>query len=130
MSEKYTAREFYKSVIEKFGAESVEGAYALAKIAQMDTRLESRKGKETEAQKESKALMEKIVATFEAGVIYTAAQVGAESGISTMKASSILRKAVDAGILTQTEVKIKASKAEGVKGGKVKGYSLKVETEG
>ena len=64
------------------------------------------------------------------GVIYTAAQVGAEFGISTQKASPILRKAVEAGILTQTEVKIKASKAEGVKGGKVKVYALKVESEG
>lgn len=124
MSEKYTAREFYTSVIEKLGAESVEGAYAQAQIAKLDEKLASRKGKLTEAQMETAALAEQIFASFEAGVVYTAAQVGTEFGISTAKASSILLKGVKAGRLAQSEVKIKACKAEGIKGGKVKGYAL------
>lgn len=124
MSEKYTAREFYTSVIEKLGAESVEGVYAQAQIAKLDAKLADRKGKLTEAQKETAALAEQIFASFEAGVVYTASQVGTEFGISTAKASSILLKGVKAGTLVQSEVKIKACKAEGVKGGKVKGYSL------
>lgn len=127
MSEKYTAREFYTSVIEKLGAESVEGAYAQAQIAKLDEKLASRKGKMTEAQMETAALAEKIFASFESGVVYTASQVGTEFGISTAKASAILRKGVEAGTLVQSEVKIKACKAEGIKGGKVKGYAL---TEG
>lgn len=129
MSEKYTAREFYKSVIEKLGAESTEGVYAQAQIEKLDAKLADRKGKLTEAQKETAALAEKVIASFESGVVYTASQVGAEFGISTQKASSILRKGVEAGALVQSEVKIKASKAEGIKGGKVKGYAL-AETAG
>lgn len=124
MSDKYTAREFYTSVIEKLGAESVEGAYAQAQIAKLDEKLAARKGKLTEAQKETAALTEQIFASFEAGVVYTASQVGADFGISTAKASAILRKGVEAGTLAQSEVKIKACKAEGIKGGKVKGYAL------
>lgn len=124
MSEKYTAREFYTSIIEKLGAESVEGAYAQAQIAKLDEKLASRKGKLTEAQMETAALAEQIFASFEAGVAYTASQVGAEFGISTAKASSILLKGVKAGRLVQSEIKIKACKAEGRKGGKVKGYTL------
>lgn len=124
MAEKYTAREFYASVIEKLGAESVEGIYAQAQIAKLDAKLADRKGKLTEAQKETAALAEKIFASFEAGVVYTASQVGAEFGISTAKASSILLKGFKAGRLAQSEVKIKACKAEGIKGGKVKGYAL------
>ena len=127
MSEKYTAREFYASVIEKLGAESVEGAYAQAQIAKLDEKLAARKGKLTEAQKETAALAEQIFASFEAGVVYTASQVGIDFGISTAKASAILRKGVETGTLVQSEVKIKACKAEGIKGGKVKGYTL---TEG
>ncbi len=127
MSDKYTAREFYTSVIEKLGAESVEGAYAQAQIAKLDEKLAARKGKLTDAQVETAALAEKIFASFEAGVAYTASQVGAEFGISTAKASSILLKGVKAGRLVQSEIKIKACKAEGIKGGKVKGYTL---TEG
>lgn len=127
MADKYTAREFYTSVIEKLGAESVEGVYAQAQIAKLDEKLAARKGKMTDAQIETAALAEKIFASFEAGVVYTASQIGAEFGISTAKASAILRKGVEAGTLAQSEVKIKACKAEGVKGGKVKGYAL---TEG
>ena len=132
MSEKYTARNFYKSVIEKLGAESIEGVYAQAQIEKLDAKLADRKGKLTEAQKETAALAEQIVGSFEAGVVYTASQVGADFGISTQKASAILRKAAEAGTLIQSEVKIKASKAEGIKGGKVKGYALveSAETEG
>ena len=132
MSDKYTAREFYTSVIEKLGVESVEGAYAQAQIAKLDERLAIRKGKMTDAQMETAALAEKIFASFEAGVAYTASQVGAEFGISTAKASSILLKGVKVGRLVQSEIKIKACKAEGRKGGKVKGYTLieSAETEG
>lgn len=122
-----TMREFLKSAIEKFGAESEEGVFAQAQITKMDEKLAARKGKMTDAQIETAALAEKIFASFEAGVVYTASQVGTEFGISTAKASSILRKGVEAGKLIQSEVKIKACKAEGIKGGKVKGYTL---TEG
>ena len=124
MADKYTAREFYTSVIEKLGAESVEGAYAQAQIAKLDEKLAARKGKLTDAQKETAALADQIFASFEAGVGYTASQVGAEFGISTQKASAILRKGVEAGRLTQSEIKIKTCKAEGIKGGKVKSYTL------
>jgi hypothetical protein len=129
MADKYTAREFYTSVIEKLGAESVEGAYAQAQIAKLDAKLADRKGKLTEAQKETAALAEQIFASFEAGVVYTASQVGADFDISTQKASAILRKGVEAGTLVQSEVKIKTCKAEGIKGGKVKGYALAESAE-
>lgn len=119
-----TMREFLKSVIEKFGAESEEGIFAQAQIVKMDERLVIRKSKMTDAQKATAELAEQIFVSFEAGVVYTAAQVGTEFGISVQKASAILRMFVAAGTMTQTEVKIKACKAEGVKGGKVKGYTL------
>ena len=125
----YTAREFYLSVIEKLGADSVEGAYAQAKIDKMDEKLAARKATQTVAQKEAAELTKHIVSTFETGVGYTAAQVGAEFGISVQKASSILRMAAKDGVLTQADLKVKACKAQGIKGGTVKQYFLKGESE-
>lgn len=112
-----TMREFLKSAIAAFGAESTEGVFAQAQIDKMDAKLAARKGTQTKAQKETAALAAEIFATFEAGVTYTAAQVAAEFGISTQKASAILKMFVTAGTMDQTEVKVKGK-------GKVKGYVL------
>lgn len=119
-----TTREFYQSVIEKVGAETPEGAFAAAQLAKMDERLSARKAVQTAAQRESAELAERILSELEPEVVYTAAQIGSDYGISSQKASAILRTLTLKGSLAQTEVKIKACKAEGIKGGKVKGYMV------
>ena len=135
MADKMTFREFYVSVIAKFGAESEEGVFAQTQIEKMDEKLAARKSTMTAAQKATAEMAEKIFATFEHGVVYTASQIASEFGLSsTSKASAILLKGVKSGILEQTEVKIKACAAQGIKGSKVKGYKLveasETETEG
>lgn len=120
-----TQRDFLNAVIAGNITDEIID-YAKASIIKLDERNEKRKTnkKETEKQAENAKLAETILSTLETGVVYTASQIATDNGITTPKASAILRKLVEAGKLTSTEVKIKACKAEGIKGGKVKGYSL------
>jgi hypothetical protein len=51
-------------------------------------------------------------------------------GVTTPKATALAKKLVEAGTVVQTEMKIPANKAQGITGGKVKGYTaLAPETE-
>ena len=119
-----TKREFYVGVIKDMGIESECGAFAAAEIEKMDAYNEARKSRQTESQKETAELMTRIVPTLEKGVVYTIAGIATEFGASKQRVGAIMQKLVKEGKMTQTEVKIKANKAEGITGGKVKGYSL------
>lgn len=103
--------------------------YATAKIGKLAEKAANRKP--TAAQKENEVLVAKLFAAMEVGITYTAAQLGELIGVTTPKATALAKKLVEAGTVTQTEVKIAANKAAGIKGGKVKGYTaLAPETEG
>lgn len=118
-----TNREFYMSVIEKLGAETEEGTYAQAQLTKMDAQLAKRRDTMSEKQKENEALGAEILRLLEPGTVYTAAQAAALYGeITPQKASRILQMLAANGELVQTDVVVKANKAEGVKAKRVKGY--------
>lgn len=103
--------------------------YATAKIGKLTEKAANRKP--TAAQKENGVLVAKLFAAMEVGTTYTAAQLGELIGVTTPKATALAKKLVEVGTVIQTEVKIAANKAEGIKGAKVKGYTaLAPETEG
>ena len=102
--------------------------FAEGRIAKLNARNATRKP--TATQIENEALRGRLFAAMETGVTYTAAQLAAMIGVTTAKASALARQLVEAGVAEKTEVKIKANKAEGIKGGKVNGYiALAPETE-
>ena len=109
--------------------------YAEGKLAKLAEKAANRKP--TATQKENEVLVAKLFAAMETGVTYTAKALGEMIGVTTPKATALAKKLVEAGTVVQTEMKIPANKAEGVKGGKVKGYTalapeteVEVETEG
>ena len=127
---KMTYREFYTGIVEKLGADSSYGKFALEKIAAINEDLEKRKKVKSEAQEENEKLIEKVFATFEKGVVYTAAQVSSEFGLNSAKASYVLQQLAKEKKMTALDVRIKACKEKGIKGRNVKGYKLvEVETE-
>ena len=108
-----TKREFFEAVMAVEEIDAELKLYAEKEIAKMDERNAKRKAtpsKKSEANEPIKAEIVKIL-TEEP---ITASAVAEKVGISTQKASALLRQ-IDG--LTVTEVKVKGK-------GKVKGYAL------
>lgn len=81
-------------------------AWAEAEIAKMDHANELRRNKVSKKAKENAAVIEAIVAALTEEA-QTASMIGAQVGISTQKASALLRQIVEAGRATKVDVKIK-----------------------
>ena len=113
-----TMREVLTAVIAVENIPAELATYAEEQIAKLDEKNAKRKEKLTPNQEANEAIKAEFLATAQAGEVYTAAGVGATFGISTQKASAILRALETAGKLAVTE-------AKGANGkGKVKGYTL------
>ena len=116
-----TQREFFNAVITaNLSAEMT--AFAQERINHLDTVNGNRKSKGTPTQRENVSIKNDILAGIEPNVTYTANEIGVKFGISTSKASALLRQLVQAGTLDESEVKIKGK-------GKVKGYTFTLATE-
>lgn len=111
-----TNREFYKAVIEaKINDELT--AHAEKEIEKLDARNEKRSTTMNKTQKENVEIKKSILAVLSTDKVKTANEVGVECGISTNKASALLRQLVLDKVAIDSEVKIP-------KKGKVKGYAL------
>lgn len=122
-----TQREFLTAIQTGTVNEEVQ-AYATEALAKLTAKAANRKP--TATQKENEVLVAKMFAAMETGVTYTAAQLGELIGVTTQKATALAKMLVAQGVATQTEVKVAANKAAGVKGGKFKGYTaLEAEVE-
>ena len=112
-----TNREFYTAVANGTINEEVI-AHAASAIEKLDNALEARKNKPSKTALENAPIVEAIT-----GVLtndpQTAADIGVQVGVSTAKASSLLRQIVLAGNAASTDIKVP-------KKGTVKGYSLPV----
>lgn len=117
-----TNREFYNAVIATTEDAEVK-AFAESAIAKMDERNEKRKTTMSPTQVENEALKEKFIAFLAENGQKSAAAVGAEFGVSTSKASSLLSQAVTAGTVGAVEVRVKGK-------GKHKEYFIPDTTEG
>ena len=111
-----TNREFYKAVIEaNINADLT--AHAEKEIEKLNARNEKRSTTMNKTQKENVEIKKSILAVLSVDKVKTANEVGAECGISTNKASALLRQLVLDKVAIDSEVKIP-------KKGKVKGYAL------
>ena len=111
-----TNREFYKAVIEaNINADLT--AHAEKEIEKLNARNEKRSTTMNKTQKENVEIKKSILAVLSADKVKTANEVGVECGISTNKASALLRQLVIDKFAIDSEVKIP-------KKGKVKGYAL------
>lgn len=120
-----TNREFYTNIANGTITEA-EKEFALAAIAKMDATNEARKNKTSPKDAEKAAadavIRENIFALI-TNIPQPAADLGAQVGVSTSKATAELRKLVADGRVCKTDIKVP-------KKGTVKGYFLPdAETE-
>ena len=120
-----TNREFYTNIANGNVTEA-EKEFALAAIAKMDETNEKRKNKtspkDAEKAAEDAKIRESIFALITSDP-QTAADLGAQVGVSTPKATAELRKLVADGRVEKTDIKVP-------KKGTCKGYALApVETD-
>ena len=110
-----TNREFYSNIVNGNITEEVV-AHAATAIEKLDAALEARKNKPSKKATENAPVLEAItgILTSEPAV---ASDIATAAGISTQKASALLRQLVATGVAVQSEVKVP-------KKGTVKAYAL------
>ena len=120
-----TKREFYTNIANGVITDA-EKEMALAEIAKMDATNEARKNKTSPKEAEKQEADAKVRAEIFALITndpQTAADLGAQVGVSTPKATAELRKLVAEGKVVSADIKVP-------KKGTCKGYSLApVETD-
>lgn len=111
-----TQREFLNAVVKANISEEVNTA-AAKYLAAIDKRNATPTKAELAKRAENEAIKAEIVKVLADGAVRVASDIGARVGVSTAKASSLLRQMGEAGQVTISEVKVKNS-------GKVKGYAI------
>ena len=111
-----TNREFFTAITnaENLSAELVE--FATNAIAKMDETNEKRKNKPSKTAIENAPIIEALTGALTSDP-QTASDLAAVVGISTQKASSLLRQIVASGVAVSTDIKVP-------KKGTCKGYAL------
>ena len=110
-----TKREFLNAVI-ALNADADLTAFAEAEITKLDASNAKRKAKTSEKHIENAELAQKIVAEFLSDEPKTATEIGEAYGISTQKASALMRMPEIAESIVKTDIKVKGK-------GKAKGYT-------
>ena len=110
-----TNREFYTNIANGTVTEA-EKEFALAAIAKMDETNEKRKNKPSKTATENAPIIASLTEAL-TNDPQTAADLAAQVGISTQKASSLLRQIVAAGVAVASDIKVP-------KKGTCKGYAL------
>ena len=110
-----TNREFLNTVIETATSEEVKD-HAKAMLAQMDARNAKRASTPSKTAVANAPLKQSIIKLISENNM-TAPEVGVALGVSTQKASALLRQLCEDGVLTSEEIKVP-------KKGKMKSYSL------
>ena len=109
-----TYREFLNTIVSANISDEVTD-FAKHEVAKLDNRNEKRRNTLTPEQKENEALKAKMLEGLNGTV--TASAVASKYGISTQKASALLRQIVEDGKATVGEVKVKSK-------GTVKAYTI------
>lgn len=110
-----TNREFYTNIANGTITEA-EKEFALAAIAKMDEANEKRKNKPSKKNEANAPVLEALTNALTAEAKITS-DLATEVGISTQKASALLRQLVASGVAVQSEVKVP-------KRGVLKAYAL------
>ena len=101
-----TNREFFTAISTNDSVSDELKAFALAEIAKLDARNDKRRNTLTKEQKANEEVKVAILEAIGIGSM-TASEVGGALGISTQKASALLKQLVNDGKLTCHEVKVK-----------------------
>lgn len=110
-----TNREFYTNIANGTITEA-EKEFALAAIAKMDETNEKRKNKPSKTAEANAPVIASLTNALTSDP-QTAADLAAAAGISTQKASSLLRQIVASGVAVASDIKVP-------KKGVCKGYAL------
>ena len=110
-----TNREFYTAISNGTMNDEIV-AHATAALEKMDAANEARKNKPSKTAIANAPVLEALTNALTADP-QTAADLGAATGISTQKASSLLRQLVASGVAVSVDIKVP-------KRGTCKGYSL------
>jgi predicted transcriptional regulator len=113
-----TNREFYTAIINNANVAQDIKDFAQGEIAKLDARNDKRKNTQTKAQKENEGIMTSILDHLANGSA-VASDIATAVGISTQKASSLLRQLAGDEAVVVSEIKVP-------KKGPVKGYALPV----
>lgn len=116
-----TKREFLNAVIDASLSDEMT-AFAKKEIAALDKRNATPSKAEIAKRAENEKLKTDIVSVLADGAVRVASEIAATVGMTTSKASALLRQMSEAGTVVTSEVKIKGR-------GKVKGYALSPVTE-
>ena len=110
-----TKREFYQSVADASLTDEMT-AFAVAELAKLDKATENRKTKESEKASEFNTAVAAMVEAMPIGITMSAVEFGVMHGVSTQKASAVLRRAVELSLVSVEDVKVQGK-------GKMKGYT-------
>ena len=110
-----TKREFLNTVITANLSDEMD-EFAQAQLAKLDAINEKRRNTISKKAQENLPLIKKIESEILTDEPMTATIVGEALGVSTQKASALLRKAVEEGKASKTDVKVKGK-------GTQKGYT-------
>ena len=109
-----TKRDALNTIVGGEVTEEVK-SWAAAEIEKMDKANEARRNRVSKKAQENAPIVEAIEAVL-GEEPKTATEIGAEVGVSTQKASALLRQIVEAGNAVKTDVKVKGK-------GTQKGYT-------
>ena len=113
-----TMREFLNGVLATENLAPELANFATAKLTSLDEKNDARRNSLTPTQLENEKLKVQFVKTAVAETAYAASAVAEMLGVSTQKASALMRALKDAGIVAEGETKSATGK------GKVKTYTL------
>lgn len=123
-----TARDFFTAVSKLAGVDPAIIAYAVDALAKLDTKNANRAN--TPSAKAHRAEVDsfraEVLAIFTAdpALFATAGDIAGILGVTVPKASAALVALAKSGALVATKFKVKACKAQGIKGGEKTGYQL------
>ena len=111
-STKKTQRDFYNEILNGYALTDEQKEFIKGRIAQLDKKSTSSKGKETATQKANADLKEKILAEMESGKAYTISDMLKTleccAELSNQKVSAIMKQLVESNLVVRTEDKRKA----------------------
>lgn len=116
-------RDFYTAVIANETNTAEVRTFATTEIKKMDAMNEKRRNAPSKAAKENDALIEDLFPMLNAQTVYTSSAIGEKLGVSTSKASAILRRMVEIHKTMKEVDSVKVNKS------KVKGYMVCSEAE-